>query len=173
MQMSDYQPVHARHIVVRWTTSLPTCKANLLERPPSRPRPRATTCPSRLRSSTKTTVSWTKVGCTRQQRQRTRRRQDGSNTHGSYLTGLNILLACFSFYTIMFPERCSSQVQGWDTELADARGAIEYETRSYTGALTYSHEKKRVTRLHDGEMEFFGPPSASIDESWEYLLNGM
>jgi hypothetical protein len=89
------------------------------------------------------------------------------------LTGLNILLACISSYTILFPKRCSSQAQGWDTELADARSAIEYERRAYTGALTYSHEKGGVTRLNDGEMEFFGPPSASIDESWKYLLHGM
>jgi hypothetical protein len=81
--------------------------------------------------------------------------------------------ACISSYTILLPERCSSQAQGWDTELADARGAIEYERRSYTGALTYSHDKGGVTRLNDGEMEFFGPPSASIDESWKYLLHGM
>jgi hypothetical protein len=89
------------------------------------------------------------------------------------LTGLNILLACISFYAILLPGRCNSQTQGWDTELADARGAIEYERRSYTGALTYSHDKGGVTRLNDGEMEFFGPPSARIDEAWKYLLHGI
>jgi hypothetical protein len=89
------------------------------------------------------------------------------------LTGINILLACVSFYTILFPERCSSRVKGWDTELTDARGAIEYERRSYTGALTYSHDNGGVVRLNDSDMEFFGPPSASIDESWKYLLHGM
>jgi hypothetical protein len=52
-------------------------------------------------------------------------------------------------------------------------GAIEYERRSYTGALTYSHDNGGVVRLNDSDMEFFGPPSASIDESWKYLLHGM
>lgn len=90
------------------------------------------------------------------------------------LTGLNILLACISFYNIIrVPDRCSPQdVQGWDTELADARSAIEYERRSYTGALTYSHDEGSVMRLNDSEMEFFGPPSAKIDEAWKYLLHG-
>ena len=90
------------------------------------------------------------------------------------LTALNTFLACITLYPILFHNgRCNSQVQGWDTELADARGAIQYERRSYTGALTYSHDKGGVTRLNDGEMEFFGPPSASVDEAWEYLLHGM
>jgi hypothetical protein len=89
------------------------------------------------------------------------------------VTALNILLACISSYTILFPKGCNSQSQGWDTELADARSAIEYERRLYTGALTYSPEKGGVTRLNDGEMEFFGPPSATLDESWKYLLHGM
>ena len=90
------------------------------------------------------------------------------------LTGLNILLACTSFYTILrFSKRCSPQdIQGWDTELTDARSAIEYERRPYTGALTYSHDEGSVMRLNDSEMEFFGPPSAKIDEAWKYLLHG-
>jgi hypothetical protein len=89
------------------------------------------------------------------------------------LTGLNILVACIGSYTTLFPQRCHSQLRGWDTELADARGAIEYERRAYTGALTYSHDKGGVVKLDDGEREFFGPPSAKLDESWKYLLHGM
>lgn len=89
------------------------------------------------------------------------------------MTAINVLLAATSIYAITTSTRCSPQTQGWDTELLDARGAIQYEERVYTGALTFDHSKGGAVRLNDGEMEFFGPPSAAIDASWEYLLQGM
>jgi hypothetical protein len=89
------------------------------------------------------------------------------------LTGLNALLAAISIYAITASVHGRSQTQGWDTELLDARGAIQYEERAYTGALTFDGSKGGAVRLHDSEMEFFGPPSPAIDASWEYLLHGM
>jgi hypothetical protein len=88
------------------------------------------------------------------------------------LTGINALLACTSIYAITTSVHCRSQTRGWDTELLDARGAIQYEERAYTGALTFDHSKGGAVRLNDAEMEFFGPPSPAIEASWHYLLHG-
>lgn len=88
-------------------------------------------------------------------------------------TGINAVLACISIYAITTSVHCASRTQGWNTELFDARRAIQYEERAYTGALTFDRSKGGATRLNDGEMEFFGPPSPAIEASWEYLLHGM
>lgn len=85
---------------------------------------------------------------------------------------LNITIACITVYSNANAHTRRPQVLGWDTELHDARSAIEYEERSYTGALTYDYEQQAVVKLNDSDLEFFGPPSARIDDAWEYLLHG-
>lgn len=56
--------------------------------------------------------------------------------------------------------------------MQDARGAIEYEQRVFTGALVYDPETKRALRKKDGEREYFGVPSKEIDDAWDELLHG-
>lgn len=58
------------------------------------------------------------------------------------------------------------------TDLPDARQAIQYGQRKYTGALVYDQETRRAIRLKDGPVEYFGPPSDEIDAAWEELLKG-
>lgn len=58
------------------------------------------------------------------------------------------------------------------TDLKDARHAIEYEVREYTGALVYDSEKKGLVRVREpGAVEYFGPPSEAVDDSWTALLH--
>ena len=85
---------------------------------------------------------------------------------------LNITIACITVYSNANAHNHPPRVLGWDTELYDARRAIEYEKRSYTGALTYDSEKKEIVKLNDSELQFFGPPSTQINDSWDYLLHG-
>ncbi|CAK4034791.1 Hypothetical predicted protein [Lecanosticta acicola] len=58
------------------------------------------------------------------------------------------------------------------TDTTDAHKAIEYESRTFTGALVYDPEKKVAFRKPDGEREYFGPPSKEIDDAWHELLHG-
>jgi len=89
------------------------------------------------------------------------------------LTGVNLVLACITTYGIVASANCIAQPQGWNTELLDARGAVQYEERAYTGALTFDRNKGEAVRLDDSEMEFFGRPSPEIDASWQHLLHGV
>ena len=56
------------------------------------------------------------------------------------------------------------------TDFLDARKAIQYEQRMFTGALTYDAETKHAIRLHDAPVEYFGAPSDEIDDAWATLL---
>lgn len=85
---------------------------------------------------------------------------------------LNITIACVTVYSNANAHSRRPQALGWDTELHDARSSIEYEERSYTGALTYDYEQQAVVKLNDSDFEFFGPPSTRIDDAWDYLLHG-
>lgn len=85
---------------------------------------------------------------------------------------LNITIACVTVYSSANAHSRRPQALGWDTELHDARSSIEYEERSYTGALTYDYEQQAVVKLNDSDFEFFGPPSTRIDDAWDYLLHG-
>jgi hypothetical protein len=86
---------------------------------------------------------------------------------------LNILIACITVYSNATAPSHRPQVPGWDTELHDARKAIEYEEQTYTGALTYDSEKQQIVKVNDSDLEFFGPPSGHIDNAWQYLLHGL
>lgn len=100
-------------------------------------------------------------------------KKSGIHYH-SILLLLNIIVACTTIYFVTNSSSCRLQLElpGWDTELRDARGSIEYEERAYTGALMYDYDKKQVVKLNDSHLEFFGPPSANIDDAWHYLLHG-
>ena len=56
------------------------------------------------------------------------------------------------------------------TDLLDARRAIVYERQRYTGELKFDTESKRVVRVLDSEIEYFGEPSDEIEEAWETML---
>ena len=87
---------------------------------------------------------------------------------------LNIIIACVTVYSNANANAHNRRPQalGWDTELHDARSAIEYEERAYTGALSYDAEKREIIKVNDSKLEFFGPPSKIIDDAWQYLLHG-
>ncbi|USP81353.1 uncharacterized protein yc1106_08627 [Curvularia clavata] len=59
----------------------------------------------------------------------------------------------------------------WRTDFPDARKAIQYEERVFTGALTYDQSQRRILRIQDAEIEYFGRPSFEIDQAWEELLH--
>jgi hypothetical protein len=83
---------------------------------------------------------------------------------------VNIIVACITIYSNATATK--SRIPGWDTELYGARKVIEYEERAYTGALTYDAERHEIVKVNDSDLEFFGPPSAQIDDAWQYLLHG-
>jgi hypothetical protein len=87
---------------------------------------------------------------------------------------LNIIIACITVYSNANASAHSRRplALGWDTELHDARSAIKYEERAYTGALTYDAEKGEIIKVNDSKLDFFGPPSKRIDDAWQYLLHG-
>lgn len=59
------------------------------------------------------------------------------------------------------------------TDMKDARRAIQYETRVYTGALIFDEKNKKMVRVKDpGTIEYFGPPSQAVDDAWHDLLRG-
>lgn len=57
------------------------------------------------------------------------------------------------------------------SDIQEARQAVEYETRTFTGALKYDGESGNMYREQDYSTEFFGPPSEKLDEAWEELLH--
>lgn len=58
------------------------------------------------------------------------------------------------------------------TDMKDARSAIRYETRTYTGALVWDQQKQGLARVREpGTVEYFGPPSKAVDDAWHALLH--
>lgn len=65
-----------------------------------------------------------------------------------------------------------SRYGAFPTDMKDARRAIKYETRTYTGALIFDPEKRGLVRLQEpGVVEYFGPPSKAVDDAWHNLLH--
>lgn len=57
------------------------------------------------------------------------------------------------------------------TDFEDARSFVEYETRTFTGALLWNETTKRFFRnITTEEPQYVGPPSDAIDEAWEIFL---
>lgn len=86
-------------------------------------------------------------------------------------TCVNLMIASVSFFSYL-QARTAFRGPFWDTDMLDARGAIQYEERKYTGALAYDYDKKEMIREADGKLEFFGPPSPEVDAAWHSLLRG-
>lgn len=87
------------------------------------------------------------------------------------LTCVNLAIASVTFFSYL-QDRSSFRGPIWDTDMLDAHDSIEYEERTYTGALAYDYDKKEMIRENDGKMEFFGPPSPEVDAAWHSLLHG-
>lgn len=95
-----------------------------------------------------------------------------NSTRWHWWTILNIvLLITFSIANLTIWS--SWRLAVWRTDFPDARKAIQYEERVFTGALTYDQDQHRIVRLQDAEIEYFGRPSPEIDQAWEELLHGM
>ena len=56
------------------------------------------------------------------------------------------------------------------TDLPDARKAIAYKRQRYTGEFKFDAESKRVVRVLDSEIEYFGESSNEIEYAWETRL---
>lgn len=87
-------------------------------------------------------------------------------------TALNLVILA-AFTTANATIWSSRRPVVWRTDFPDARKAIQYEERVFTGALTYDQGQGRILRLQDAETEYFGRPSLEIDQAWEELLHGM
>lgn len=99
-------------------------------------------------------------------------RRQTSNRQWCWWTTANLLLlVTFTIGNLTIWSRQRPAV--WRTDLPDARKAIEYEEREYTGALTYDPDQRKIFRLRDAETEYFGPPSPEIERAWDELLHGM
>ncbi|KAK4496645.1 hypothetical protein PRZ48_012627 [Zasmidium cellare] len=48
---------------------------------------------------------------------------------------------------------------------------VQYEERTFTGALKYDTDSKELYREHDAEREYFGEPSILIEDAWDRLLH--
>ncbi|SMR63853.1 unnamed protein product [Zymoseptoria tritici ST99CH_3D1] len=84
---------------------------------------------------------------------------------GVFLNGLLLLLN-----VTLWKNTLSAGV--WSTDLKDARSAIEYEEKVFTGALLYDQTQGKSIRRMDSDVEYFGPPSPEIDQAWKDLLHG-
>jgi hypothetical protein len=95
------------------------------------------------------------------------RRPTRRQTHVSLLVLSILLFASLStnIYLTLRPNPCL-----FSTDLPDSRRAIEYEVRTFTGQLTVDSKTGEYVRARDAETEYFGPPSAEIEQAWKDLL---
>lgn len=58
------------------------------------------------------------------------------------------------------------------SDIKDAGKAVQYEIRTFTGALKWDRESGNMYREQDYSTEYFGPPSEKLDAAWKELLRG-
>jgi hypothetical protein len=58
------------------------------------------------------------------------------------------------------------------SDMEDARKAIQYEQKVWTGALTYDETQEQFVMLQDAPVKYVGEPSQAIDDAWSELLRG-
>ena len=89
----------------------------------------------------------------------------------TWMTAVSIALICSILTNLWLWHRPS--YGAFPTDMKDARKAIEYEVREYTGALVFDSEKGRMMRVREpGAVEYFGPPSEEVNQRWHNLLHG-
>lgn len=87
--------------------------------------------------------------------------------------GTLLNVALFLSTVIMFMKsRAGDQPGLLRTDIKDAGKAVQYETRTFTGALKWDRESGNMYREQDYSTEYFGPPSEKLDEAWEGLIHG-
>lgn len=89
----------------------------------------------------------------------------------SFGTLLNVVLF-FGAVVLYTRSRVENGPGPLSTDIKDAWGAVEYETRAFTGALKWSKEIGHLYREQDYDTEYFGPPKKELDAVWEELLHG-
>lgn len=63
---------------------------------------------------------------------------------------------------------------GFSTDIADARPAVFYEERNFTGAWKFNSTTLQPYRDIDlSETQYFGFPSPALDDAWDDLLRGL
>lgn len=87
------------------------------------------------------------------------------------ITTANVLLFCASL-TLYWSSGPGNRPGPYQTDIRDAWPAVQYEERTFTGALKYSTDTKELYREHDAIREYFGPPSILIEDAWDRLLHG-
>lgn len=84
-----------------------------------------------------------------------------------------VLFATISFMANIYHFLWSNHIAtNRSPDMLDATSANQYESRVFTGALTYNKSTRRAVRLQDGPVEYFGPPTEAVDIAWEDLLHG-
>jgi hypothetical protein len=93
---------------------------------------------------------------------------------GSYAPWLLVVLLSITLVAsigLNIKQYSDNQEALYSTYLPDAKQAVQYERRKYTGALVYDEETKRAIRVKDAPIEYFGP-SSDVDAAWDELLRG-
>ncbi|KAF2160390.1 hypothetical protein M409DRAFT_29236 [Zasmidium cellare ATCC 36951] len=90
--------------------------------------------------------------------------------YGQAITIGNVVLFCSSF-ALYWLSRQRQRQGPFQTDIRDAWPAVQYEDRTFTGALKHDAESKELYREHDAEREYFGPPSILIEDAWDRLLH--
>lgn len=89
----------------------------------------------------------------------------------TWMTAVCIVLTCSILTNLWLWRRPT--YGAFPTDMKDARKAIEYEVREYTGALVFDPKKGRMMRVREpGAIEYFGPPSDEVNQRWHDLLHG-
>ncbi|CZT18303.1 uncharacterized protein RCC_04147 [Ramularia collo-cygni] len=85
-------------------------------------------------------------------------------------TLLNVALFCGT--VLIYMQSQSPSTPGpLKSDIKDAWDAVQYETRTFTGALKWDRDSGNLHREQDYSVEYFGPPSDKLDEIWEELLH--
>ncbi|KAJ5946976.1 hypothetical protein N7454_003815 [Penicillium verhagenii] len=82
---------------------------------------------------------------------------------------------CLSLVTgyLIFQQTYAYSSAAFPTDLRDAHPYIMYEERVFSGKLAFSKENGKVYRDVDRSLpQYFGPPSADIDNAWADILRG-
>lgn len=82
-----------------------------------------------------------------------------------FLGVLSAFLCVLNIHTVYHSDPYVRQ-----SDLPDARKAIKYEQRVWSGALTFDVPSNRIVRLDDSPIEYVGSPSKEIDDAWTKLL---
>lgn len=90
----------------------------------------------------------------------------------TWATGVKLALFCsvvVNIWLLCWPKFCNG---AFPTDMKDARSAVHYERRDFTGALVFDPTKQALVRLDPDATEYFGTPGPAVDKAWRDLLHG-